>query len=167
MRRRLLVCTALSAIATGVPVGVAVAHEAAPATAIKGVTFERLKDAGVVIVRGSGFGSPPAPNPSYRPTPPRGNAPPYGCSATGKVGWDYGTQLWISFKRPGAPLWSAGRYRPALQELDCVGIIILEYTPQRVTFRLGSGYRFFHFQIKPGDRFTVSVRGAVKRGSVP
>jgi len=144
------------------------ANEAAPAKArITSVVFEQLSGgAPVVTISGSGFGAAPSPRPSYRPMPPQGTSPPYGCSATGKVGWDYGTRLWISFKSPGKPLWSAGRYRPGLQELDCVGISILRYSGNVVLFRLGAGYRAFHFKIRRGDEYTASVKGAVKHGTV-
>lgn len=134
---------------------------------ITSVVFEQLAGgAPVVSIRGSGFGARPAASPSFRPTPPNGSTPPYGCSATGRVGWDYGTQLWISFKAPRAPVWSAGRYRPALQELDCVGIVLLQYSGNSILFRLGSGYRAFNFKLKRGERYTASVKGAVKHGTI-
>ena len=134
---------------------------------ITSVFFEMLGGGSpVIIVHGSGFGARPAPNPSFRPTPPSGNTPPYGCMATGKVGWDYGTQLWISVASPGEPSWSAGHYRPALQELDYVGITILKYSGNEVIFRVGAGYRALGFKMAAGDRYTASVKGAVKRGAV-
>jgi hypothetical protein len=120
-----------------------------------------------VIVKGAGFGARPRPNPSYRPTPPKGSTPPYGCTATGNVGWDYGTQLWIAFTAPsGRPLWSAGRYRPSLRELDCVGLTSLKYSGTSISFRLGAGYHALGLNLPKGVTYTLAVKGVSKRGTV-
>jgi hypothetical protein len=136
---------------------------------IASVVFEQVGTSSpLVVIRGSGFGVRPRSNPSYQPTPPNGNVPPYGCNATGDVGWDYGTQLWVSFTTTtGRPLWSAGRYRPSLHELDCVGISRLKYSPTKITFHFGAaGLRALGAVLNRGYRYTVSVKGAVKQGTV-
>jgi hypothetical protein len=149
-------------------VSAASARESAIAKArITSVAFRQLSSPSPeVIIHGSGFGSRPAPNPSFRPTPPNGNTPPYGCSATGKVGWDYGTQLWLSVTSTSHAPWAAGRYRPKLQELDCIGLTLLKYTGNQVVYRLAAGYHAGGFQLTKGDHFTASVKGSIKRGLV-
>jgi len=147
---------------------VASAHSLAPAKAkIASVAFTGLSGPNPqVTIRGSGFGVRPAHDPSYPPTPPQGNTPPYGCSETGKVGWNYGTQLWISVTSATHSAWSAGRYRPALGELDCIGLTILKYTGNRVVYRLGSGYEQGGYKLAAGDHYVVSVKGAKRSGVV-
>ena len=36
------------------------------------------------------------------------------------------------------------RYRPSLNELDCIGIVVLKHTPTRVTFTLGHAYTEYY-----------------------
>jgi hypothetical protein len=134
---------------------------------ITSVAFKNVDGASPqVTIRGSGFGSRPAHDPSYQPKPPHGNTPPFGCSQTGNVGWDYGTQLWISITSAAHSGWSAGRYRPALNELDCIGLTIIRYTGSKIVYRLAAGYRQGGFELASGDRYVVSVKGATSRGVV-
>lgn len=118
-----------------------------------------------LTIVGTGFGSRPRPSPPYKPTPPKGTTPPYGCTATGNVGYDYGTSLWLA-DLVKAHVWSAGRYRPAINELDCVGLLIVSYTPTKAVFHLGVDYKVHHYQLTEGDPYQVAVSGAVKRGIV-
>jgi hypothetical protein len=109
---------------------------AAPASPkITSVSFRGGPANPTVTIVGSGFGSRPQPSPSYRPTPPKGTTPPYGCTTTGNVGYDYGTKLWLADLKQGR-VWSAGRYRPALKELDCVGLLLTSYTQTKIVYRL-------------------------------
>jgi hypothetical protein len=39
-----------------------------------------------------------------------------------------------------AEKYSAGRYRPTLGELDCIGLIVGKPTPSKMTFTLGAAY---------------------------
>jgi hypothetical protein len=134
---------------------------------ITSVTFKNVNGPNPqVTIRGSGFGARPAHDPSFPPTPPQGNTPPYGCSETGKVGWNYGTQLWISITSTTHLPWSAGRYRPALNELDCIGLTILKYTGNQVVYRLAAGYHEGGYKLAMGDRYVVSVKGAKRSGVV-
>ena len=134
---------------------------------ITSVTFKNVNGPNPqVTIRGSGFGARPAHDPSFPPTPPQGNTPPYGCSETGKVGWNYGTKLWLSVTSSTHSPWSAGRYRPALSELDCVGIVILRYTGSQVRFRLGAGYHQGGYKLTAGDHYVASVNGALRHGTV-
>ena len=159
----LVVCACMLAAAAG-----AGAQSSAPAKAkVTSVTFKNVNGANPqVTIRGSGFGARPAHDPSFPPTPPQGNTPPYGCSETGKVGWNYGTQLWISITSTTHSAWSAGRYRPALNELDCIGLTILRYTGNQVVYRLAAGYKEGGYKLIVGDHYVISVKNAKRRGVV-
>ena len=140
--------------------------QGSPARArITSVTFTGSPSNPLVTIAGSGFGTRPHPSPSYKPTPPNGTAPPYGCSTTGNVGYDYGTRLWLADLVPGA-IWSAGRYRPGIHELDCVGLLIMRYSSTKVVYRLGADYKVHGYRLNAGDPYQVAVNGAVKRGRV-
>jgi hypothetical protein len=166
------VAASLTAILTAVGLvgaasGATLTSSAPERARITSVAFSQIGgQSPLVTIHGSGFGAKPTPSPTFAPTPPQGNTPPYGCSATGKVGWNYGTKLWVSVTSSTHSPWSAGRYRPALQELDCVGIVILRYTGSQVRFRLGAGYHEGGYKLIAGDRYTASVNGATKRGVV-
>lgn len=167
---RLVTSAAILVLCAAFGTTAADANESALAKArITSVVFANLESAApVVTIKGTGFGARPRPNPLFRPTPPQGNSPPYGCTATGNVGWDYGTQLWVAFiAQGGRPLWSAGRYRPKLQELDCVGLTGLKYSDNLISFRFGAGYRALGLKLPTGALYTVSVKGVTKRGTIP
>jgi hypothetical protein len=141
------------------------ANSAPLQTRITAVTFTGSAARPIVTILGTGFGVRPRPAPSYRPTPPAGTAPPYGCSTKGNVGYDYGTRLWLADLASGR-VWSAGRYRPSLNELDCVGLLIVSYTPTKVVYRLGVDYTVHHYRLAKGDPYQVGVNGALRRGVV-
>jgi hypothetical protein len=91
--------------------------------------------------------SAPTPNPSYTP----GNHPLCPLKLTGVQGHDYGTRLYLVDKS-AHPLWAAGRYRPQLGELDCIGIVIEQWTSGAIQFHFGSGYLQGHYpQLHDGD----------------
>src|SRR5262249_7185914 len=89
----------------------------------------------VVTVHGVNLGARPLPNPSYQPLghPPLG--PPNATRASSSYGFDYGTNLYLADSTQH-PVWSAGRYRPSLNELDCIGVIVIKFTRTLVVFRL-------------------------------
>jgi hypothetical protein len=60
--------------------------------------------------------------------------------------------------------WAAGRYRPSIGELDCIGLIVTKFTSSEVDFRFGSGYAQFYpkYTLAPGDTVQISVNGASK-----
>ena len=139
---------------------------AAPASPkITSVSFTGSPANPMVTIVGAGFGSRPQPSPSYKPTPPKGTTPPYGCTTTGNVGYDYGTKLWLADLKQGR-VWSAGRYRPGLKELDCVGLLISSYTQTKVVYRFGADYKVHGYQLAAGDPYQVSINGVQKRGVV-
>ena len=71
-------------------------------------------------------------------------------------GFDYGTSLFLE-DRTQQPVWSAGRYRPQLNELDCIGVIVVKFTPALVVFRLGASYGEGQFKLVANDAYTVDV----------
>jgi hypothetical protein len=79
--------------------------------------------------------SAPDPDPPYTP----GDHPLCPLKLTGVQGHDYGTRLYLVDKS-AQPLWAAGRYRPGLRELDCIGIVLESWTSGAIKFRFGSGY---------------------------
>jgi hypothetical protein len=140
------------------------------AAVASGATITSVKFAGsaanpTVTIVGGGFGTRPQPAPTFRPRPPQGTVAPYGCTTTGNVGYDYGTQLWLSDGAPGR-IWSAGRYRPTIKELDCVGLLVVSYSPTKIVYRLGVDYKAHGYHLSEGNPYQVSVRGATKRGVV-
>lgn len=90
--------------------------------------------------------SAPVPSPPYTP----GGHPGCPVNFKGPQGHDYGTRLYIVDKS-AKPLWAAGRYRPRLGELDCIGVVIEQWSSGAIQFHLGSYYRIGGFHLNPGD----------------
>jgi hypothetical protein len=84
--------------------------------------------------------SPPQPDPPYPP----GSHPLCRLDLTGEQGYDYGTEFYF-VDWSAHPRWIAGRYRPFLGELDCIGIVITRWTARAIEFHFGSGYRQGHY----------------------
>jgi hypothetical protein len=176
MCRRLFVVAAFVGL---VAVGLVVSSEAADVggLAVMSVVFHGSVASPVVDIRGHGFGLRPAANPPEPPEPPYASTYLQGGSGctttTPPVGYDYGTSLYYSSGGPhsytsGAKL-SAGRYRPSLlprHELDCVGLIVVRYTPTRITFKLGSDYAAHHYRIDKGDRYELGIHSLRYHGTV-
>jgi hypothetical protein len=82
-----------------------------------------------------------------KPNPPGSPAGTKLCplSVTGNAGHTYGTGFYIivwaaQSNSTNAEKYSAGRYRPNLSELDCIGLIVGKPTPSKITFTLGGAY---------------------------
>jgi len=108
------------------------------------------------IVRGSAFGSEPAPSPADHPSGLNG------CPVVaGDNGYDYGTNLYIVVP---AKDWSGGRYDPAANETDCVDLVVTKFTPTEVDFHFGPFYAANHpkLSLDNGDQMQVAVNGAEK-----
>jgi hypothetical protein len=88
----------------------------------------------------------PPPDPSYAP----GGHPGCPVQFKGNQGYDYGTRLYFVDKS-AKPLWAAGRYRPRLGELDCIGLIVTQWTSGSIQYHFGSFFRLRHFQLDKGD----------------
>src|SRR5262249_41472420 len=86
-----------------------------------------------VIVRGTCLGSRPAPHPAR---PPAGLG---GCPAmSGDNGYLYGDSLYLAVPSQN---WSGGRYRPSVNEIDCLDLVVTRFTPTEVDFHFGPFYR--------------------------
>jgi hypothetical protein len=73
---------------------------------------------------------------------------------TGNAGLTYGTGFYMvvwaaQVNATNAEKYSAGRYRPTLGELDCIGLIVGKLTPSKITFTLGAAYAQ-HYVSSPG-----------------
>lgn len=112
---------------------------------------------------GTGLGQQPATNPDYTP---EGHQlcplPP-----SGDQGYDYGTNLYLY---DPARNWAGGRYRPELGELDCIGLLVQSFTPDKIVFKFGSAYAQYQKQdnylLAEGDPYEMAVNGAVSKGTV-
>ena len=97
----------------------------------------------MITVRGADLNYEP-----YQPIPPKSpayspsNQPDCPVKINGNAGRDYGTRLYF-VDRSAKPQWSAGRYRPGIHELDCIGLIITRYTSGEVVFRFGAFFKRF------------------------
>lgn len=139
-----------------------------PLTAkITAVTFHGPERNPVVTVRGLRLGVRPKPSPVYHPLghPPLCPAQPTKPLAT--YGLDYGSGGLFVDDRSQSPVWAAGRYRPQLSELDCIGLVVVSFSPTKVVFRLGAAYReptsdraSRRYDLAEGDTVVVGVNGA-------
>jgi hypothetical protein len=142
---------------------------AAPAATASRPTITKLTVGGsasspIFTLSGHGL-AVPAPSPKASPS----NQQLCPLSISGNAGFDYGTQFsllaWDA--QPSSSndlLYSAGRYRPALDELDCIGIVVLAHTTTKIRFTFGHGY-VQYYTAKPrllrnGDVVEVVLRGA-------
>jgi hypothetical protein len=128
--------------------------------AITSVEFLGTPTWPVIVVRGHHLGKrPPARNPSFRPS----DKPLCRLPAHGKSGYDHGTRLYL-VDGSATPVWTAGRYRPRLAELDCIGLMVFKFTPHLVRFGLGGAYRSYAYTpLEPGSRVRIAVNGAMIR----
>lgn len=72
----------------------------------------------------------------------------------GNAGFDYGTRFSLivwngQLASTNTQRYAGGRYRPALNELDCIGLIVLKATPTQIRFTLGAAYLQL-YQTNPG-----------------
>jgi hypothetical protein len=147
-----------------------VSASALTTTRITSVVFTGGEAHPVITVRGHGFGAEPRRDPGYHPPghplcpvkKPKGNLK--------RFGYDYGTSLFLQ-NSSGNPIWAAGRYRPALDELDCIGVIVTKYTSSKLVFKLGAAYPHYPgapatYHLKNGNVYIVQVKGSRMTGHV-
>jgi hypothetical protein len=94
----------------------------------------------VFTISGSGLSVPPK---SPKTSPSNQKLCPI--VINGNAGFDYGTRfsliVWnAQVNSANAQRYAGGRYRPALNELDCIGLIVLKATPRQIRFTLGAAY---------------------------
>jgi hypothetical protein len=143
----------------------------AAAPTISSVTFTGSQAHPVVTIIGQGFGHRPSPKPDYHPpavSHPLCAVKPV--EAPSRYGYDFGTRLFLE-DSSAQPVWAAGRYRPGLRELDCVGLLVKTYTPTKIVFALGAGYPTIpgapaHYALADGDTYVIGVDGAQSTGQV-
>ena len=125
----------------------------------------------MITIAGSGFGTRPSPDPGYHP--PSLSHPLCAARPTkplAQYGFDYGTRLFLqdSTQRPS---WAAGRFRPAIGELDCIGLLIKQHSATKVVYQLGAAYPHIPntrstWVLASGDTYIVGVNGASSTGKV-
>jgi hypothetical protein len=133
------------------------------------VVFSGTQSAPVILITGSGFGTKPTHDPKVSPAragikyhsacdtqPLQGNH---------KDGFDYGpTALGVGWGSSAPTGYSAGVYVSG-SYLDCIGVVVRSYMPDKVVLRLGCQYALYP-QIIAGDRYLIQVAGATKSGIV-
>jgi hypothetical protein len=160
-RRSVILALAVFGALMSSALAIAAGGNAASGISISSVVLHGSVAAPLIEIRGHGFGTRPPASPPRPPVPPfasRDLQGGSGCTATPAPGLDYGAQLYYASSKL-----SAGRYRPTLQpvhELDCVGLVILAYSPSRILVRIGSDYRTHHYTLPEGDHFEVAVKSA-------
>jgi hypothetical protein len=137
------------------------ASAAASAPVITSVKVGGSPSKPVFTITGRGL-SIPAASPKRSPS----NTPGCPLKIKGKAGFDYGTQFYVDAFATGTnedkQLYSAGRYRPTINETDCIGLTVLSHTPTKVTFTFGSAYGQFpqYRSLMNGDLVEVVLKGA-------
>jgi len=149
-------------VSIGLAASTVAATTAASATVITSVKVGGSPSRPVFTITGKGL-SVPAPSPKGSPSNTQGCP----LKIKGKAGHDYGTQFYVDAFATGTgedkQLYSAGRYRPTLNENDCIGLTVLSHTPTRVTFTFGSAYSQYRSQYRTllnGDLIEVVLKGA-------
>lgn len=125
-----------------------------PAATITSVTFSVGPANPTIQINGLGFNPQPSPDQLGFP---------------GFIGNDYGNQLYLNDLTNDPASFGAGFDGPAGS--DTIGLIILSYTDQEITYQLGTDYRFSYYPshvygLNSGDAFTVGVHGASFSGIV-
>jgi len=154
---------ALALVGCAVVAGRATAGERVAAATITSLAVSGNPAKPIFTVTGTGL-TVPAPNPS---TSPSGQqlCP---LKISGNAGLNYGTRFYLVAWDAQAvgtdkQLYAAGRYRPALNELDCIGIVVLSHTPTKVSFTFGRAYAQYRSQyraLRSGDVIEVVLNTA-------
>jgi hypothetical protein len=166
--RRVLIRWALfllcASVASGAFTSAATPSGRRISAAIRSLTVTGSTARPVFTVSGTGLTIPP-PSPKTSPS----GQPLCPLKISGNSGLDYGTRFYVIVwdgqpADSNAQLYAAGRYRPELNELDCIGIVVLKHSPTRVTFTFGHGYLQYYRGkpglIRAGDVVDVVVNGA-------
>ncbi len=151
-------CAAVVAAAAIVPSALAGGRHASIGTpSISLIIFGGTPANPTITVRGTDLDYETAqPIPPQKPAYSPSNQTDCPVKINGNAGRDYGTRLYF-VDRSAKPQWSAGRYRPGIHELDCIGLIITRYTSGEVVFHFGAFFKQGHFRLKAGDYVGVVV----------
>jgi len=125
-----------------------------PAATITSVTFSVGPANPTIQINGSGFNPQPSSDQLGFP---------------GFIGNDYGNQLYLNDLTNDPASFGAGFDGPAGS--DTIGLIILSYTDQQITYELGTDYKFSYYPshvygLNSGDAFNVGVHGTTFNGTV-
>lgn len=121
--------------------------------AISSVSFTGSVADPTVVVHGTNLGAKPAPSPAQHP------AGLDGCpKLANDTGYDYGTNLYIAVP---AKNFSGGRYRPSVNEIDCLDLVVTKFTADEVDFHFGPFYSSAYpkFALAPGLQVQAAVNG--------
>jgi hypothetical protein len=136
---------------------------AGTATVISSLSIGGSPARPVFTITGAGL-AVPKPNP--RTSPSGQKLCPL--KINGNAGFAYGTSFYL-VAWDGQPngtnkqLYAAGRYRPQLNELDCIGIVVLSKSARKVSFTFGNAYAQYRSQyqtLRSGDVVEVVLDGA-------
>jgi len=124
------------------------------AASITSVRFSGGPANPTVVVSGRNLGSRPSPDPGGHPSGLNGCP-----TVAGDTGYDYGTSLYLA---PTSGEWAVGRYRPELNETDCLDLVVTKFTPTEVDFHFGPSYKntYPKFALAPGSQVQIVVNGA-------
>ena len=140
----------------------ALAYSAAPAGAVGTPSISRIVFGGTpgnptITIQGTDLDyNPSHAIPPKSPSSTPSNQPDCPVKIKGTPGYDYGQRLYFVDKS-AKPEWSAGRYRPKIHELDCIGLIVTRYTSGEVVFHFGGFFKQNHYRVNPGDFVGVAV----------
>jgi hypothetical protein len=124
-----------------------------PPGSISSVTFSGGPSNPTIAIHGHNLGRRPAPSPPGHPSGLNG------CPILANdTGYDYGTSLYLA---NASQAWAIGRYRPQLNETDCLDLIVTRFTPTEVELRIGPFYKRFYpkYELTPGLQVQVVVDG--------
>lgn len=127
---------------------------------ITSVAFTGSAASPTVVIRGRNLGTKPAPSPARHPSGLNGCP-----TVAGDNGYDYGTSLYLAASSKN---FSAGRSRPAFNEVDCLDLVVTRFTSNEVDFHFGPFYKssYPQFALTPGLQVQVSVNGATANAVV-
>ena len=173
LRPRSVLVAVIVVVVAAMTLAVSLGTSASLAPKITAVTFHGPERNPVITIHGLRLGARPKPNPVYQPLghPPLCPTQPTKPLAT--YGLDFGSGGLFVDDRSQPPAWAAGRYRPQLQELDCIGLVVISFSPTKVVFRLGAAYReptsaraTRRYDLAEGDTVIVGVNGVRFTGRV-
>ena len=157
-----VLCGLLTAAAMAIGPSAWAPHAAPDSPVIRSVIFSGSASNPTITIRGAHFGTRPPHDPGCHP------AGFFRCGSY--TGYDFGTALYLVDKTGRRPF-SAGRYRPRIEELDAVSFIVTRYSDSVIVLHFGNYYRLvgmpqFHWRLSARDLVTVAVRGSTRSVTV-
>lgn len=122
---------------------------------ITSVSFAGSEGSPRFVIHGANFGRLPAARGG-----PTSSAACRSDGAQGNQGRNYAAKLFFIDNTNSFSGGLSGPYHGVANVVDCVGLIVTAYTPERVAFSLGSDYRKHPYSIRQGDKVLFVVAGA-------